>query len=368
MTVFKSLFAAAFIAAVPALGHAKIPPEILSAYKAYSAALDTGQPADVQRTAKAAWTLAEVQIGDSKLTGDLAFNYANYMLGEVEDDQVDAARRSMELTGFYGDDATLMYLERSMTEINLLKRMQKDSATLRAAGQAVDYAEANGFSDSTFLAEALTIRAGILANRGRNDKAGEDAERALKIFETASDGVQSAYSIHANLYRGYVFENREETMDAAMSYQTVMEMTDGLDPAEYSVVGTALGRWIHMRNALVSEGKLDEAEQAGLCKCWPYDKVRNEDVKPVRRNLPVVPRKAVQSGYVVVEFDLTDDGAVTNENVVTAWPNYYEKPALKALSRWEYSPRTPEQTNEDRQALMTTFRFVLMDERGNQIW
>ena len=111
-------------------------------------------------------------------------------------------------------------------------------------------------------------------------------------------------------------------MGAALRYQEVMEMTDGLDPSELSVVGTALGRWIFMRDALSTQDRLEDAEQKGLCQCWPYDKPRNEGVRPVSRTPPKMPREAMQSGFVVVEFDLSDDGRVINEEVITAWPDY----------------------------------------------
>lgn len=61
----------------------------------------------------------------------------------------------------------------------------------------------------------------------------------------------------------------DDYMETDLSYQKVMEATDGLDPAVYPLVGTAQGRWIHMRGSLQAAGELADAEQAGLCQCWP---------------------------------------------------------------------------------------------------
>lgn len=347
---------------------ANVPDDVRKAFNIYKKAEAEGNMERALKAAHTAWKLAETQSGDTKLTGDLAFNYAVQSNPEKEKDQVEAALRSMELVDDYGADAPLVYLERGLLHVTLLKKLSQDFKAMRAAEGLVEYADANGLGNSTFTAEALTIAAGVHGNRGNNQKAAEAAERALKIFEASTDGVASAYSIHANLYRGYAYEGKEDHMQAALSYQEVMEMTDGLDPAEFSVVGMALGRWIYMRSALSNQDRLEEAEQNGLCQCWPYDKPRNESVQPIKRASPDMPREAAQSGYVVVEFDLTDEGEVTNHKVITAWPDYYEEPALDALRKWEYSPRTPEETDEDRKGLITTIRFILLDSSGNNLW
>jgi len=354
--------------AFPFLANANTPPEVLNAYKDYRAAVEAGDPADIRRTAKAAWQLAEASVGDSKLTGDLAFNYANYTQGNVEDEQLDAIDRSMELVSGYGVDAETIYLERGIRKLTILTLLGKSSKRLKVSKHLMEFAEEKGLGSSTFAAEAMTVLAGEYAAQGRTRRAAELSERALSVFEAAEDGIQSAYPIQANLYRGYAFEADDDHMQAALSYQKVMEATDGLDPAVYPLVGTALGRWIHMRGSLQVAGDLEDAEQAGLCQCWPYDKPRNEDVTPIKRVPPVMPRNAVQSGYVVVEFDLTDEGRPTNKRVITSWPDYYEEPALKSLEDWEYSPRTAEQTDQDREDIVTTIRFLLTSQNGKPIW
>jgi pyruvate dehydrogenase E2 component (dihydrolipoamide acetyltransferase) len=53
-------------------------------------------------------------------------------------------------------------------------------------------------------------------------------------------------------------------MEAALSYQKVMETLDGIHPSEHPLAAKALGRWSHMRAVLEREGKLEEAENKGL--------------------------------------------------------------------------------------------------------
>lgn len=368
MFCFKSLLVGVLISSIPLFAQAKTPPEVLKSYKEYRTALQAGDEAAARSAAKKAWQLAEESVGESKLTGDLAYNYANNIRGDVEDDQLEAMDRSMALAKWYGEDAKIIFLERGIRKLALLNVLGKNSKRLRESKTMLDFAEENGLENTTFAAEAMTILAGEYSAKGRNRQAAELSERALKVFAAADDGIQSAYPIQANLYRGYAYEAQENHMQAALSYQSVMEATDGLDPELYPLVGTALGRWIHMRGSLRIAGDLEDAEQAGLCQCWPYDKPRNEDVTPIKRTPPVMPRGAMQSGYVIVEFDLTDEGKPTNERVITSWPEYFEKPALKAISEWEYSPRTAEQKNEDRTDVIVTIRFQLRDSKGRPIW
>ncbi|GLQ20245.1 energy transducer TonB [Algimonas porphyrae] len=358
----------AFVGLPVAAAQAAIPPDVVKAYRAYETAMTEGK-IDVARTAaRIAWERAEAKMGDTKTTGDLANNYASLLTGDVEKEQLKAASRAMELVTDYGADAPLVYLERGIVRLTLLGVFDDNWKRLKEGEDLVEYAEASGLSGSTFTAEIMTMVAGAHAGRGNADKAVDYAERALTVFENATDGIESGYKIRAQLYRGYGHEYEQNYMDAALSYQEVMEATDGLDPEKYPLVGAALGRWIYMRSALYDQGDLDEAEQNGLCQCWPYDKARNESVKPIHRVPPIMPRRAQQSGYVVVEFDLTDDGKPTNKRVVTAWPEYFEKPALKAVEKWQYSPRTADEDMSDRTDIVTTIRFVLSDGSGNTIW
>ncbi|WP_298917521.1 energy transducer TonB [uncultured Algimonas sp.] len=359
-------FALALCLASPSA--AQLPDSVKTSYDAYVAAMKSGDADAVKTSARAAWQAAESTLGDHKSTGDLAFNYAAAQGKPIEKDQIEAVERSMELTDGYGADAPLTYLERGIVHIQLLRHRDKIRRARHAAIKLVDYADENGLSGSTFTGEALTLLAGMHASEGDGERAAEASERALTIFESATDGIRTVQHIHANLYRGYAHESDEDHMSAALRYQTVMEKTDGFDPGTYPVVGTALGRWIHMRGALRDAGRLEEAEEKGLCQCWPYDKPRNENVLPIKRIPPVMPTEARQSGYVVVEFDLTDEGRPTNERVITAWPEYFEKPAMRSLGKWEYSARTPDQTDADRTDILATITFRLLDERGDVIW
>ena len=51
------------------------PESVMNPYKAYNAAIQSGDFKTAIKKGKAAWQAAEKEFGDSKTTGDLAFNY-----------------------------------------------------------------------------------------------------------------------------------------------------------------------------------------------------------------------------------------------------------------------------------------------------
>ena len=102
---------------VPA--YSQIPAEVRNAFKAYQAAEKSGDKDVALKAARNAWQAAETHMGDVRLTGDLAFNYANQPVAKKRDDQFDAVERSMELAAEYGADGPVVYLERAMLQSGL---------------------------------------------------------------------------------------------------------------------------------------------------------------------------------------------------------------------------------------------------------
>ena len=347
---------------------AKTPPEVLKPYKQYRAAVKAGDAELARKHAYVAWQKAEELLGASKTTGDLAQNFADLTFKDKDKRREEAFERSIELASFYGNDAVYMSLQRQINLGAYYRQVNQASKMLKASKNAVQFATANGMSNSTFVGEAYTLMADYYARKGNHNKTHETANSALKVFEAASDGVVTAQPILASLYSGFGNEGQDNTMEAALDYQKVMESIDGKLDQDHPLAAQALGRWSYMRSRLYSEGKLEEAEQKGLCKCWPYDKPRNESLKPIERVPPKMPRKAYRSGYSIVEFDLDDAGKVINPEVLTSWPeDIFEKSTLRALEKWQYTARTAEESDSDRQNLLVTLRYKLTDSSGNLI-
>ena len=80
---------------------------------------------------------------------------------------------------------------------------------------------------------------------------------------------------------------------------------------------------------------------------------------------PRYPRSALRQGiegYVVVEFDVSPDGAVLDPFVIeTDQPGMFERAALRSVRRWAFEPYVHEGVPVTVSDVTTTFRFRLSD-------
>jgi len=350
---------------VAGFANAKTPPEVMIEYKAYRKALKSKDYKTASDHAYNAWRKAEELMGDSETTGSLAQNYGDLGLkAELKYKPVrDAYFRSIELTS---EPEERLAMESAFALF--ASRKKKTGDFKKRFDDIVTFANANNLENSTFLGEIYTIRAETYNQISNKKNLKKHTGKALEIFENSTDGYVSAFPLLAQLYAGYADEYEEDLIPALMNYQIVMENTEQALPENHPFVSKALGRWMLMRSRIKRKGLTKEAEEAGMCECWPYDKPRNESVQPIKRKAGDMPSKAWISGYVIVEFDLEDDGKVKDPRILTSWPpELYDKTALRAMSSWEYSARTSEESDEDRKDIITTMRYMLTDQYGNVI-
>lgn len=365
----KKLFLSFAIAfALTSGAQAKTPTEVLEPYKAYRAELKAGDHKAAMKSAYEAWQKAEELMGDSKTTGDLAVNYADLATKLKGKNVEDAYERSIELASLYTEAAVETRLTREVKYGEYGIKIGKLSKLKKRLKKAVEFAEANGAGMSTYTGELYTMLAQLEVKSGDHDDTEIYADKALNIFAETQDGIVTYHPFMATLYSGYGKEGQKDFVPALMQYQKIMENTEGGLPRDHPFVMRALGRWMTMRNRIKREGLTQEAEAAGMCACWPYDKKRNEAVRPVKRVPGLMPRRAYQSGFAIVEFDLADDGGTLNPRVLEGWPkDMFDKSALAAVKKWEYTPRTSDETDEDRKDIITTMWYRLTDRNGDLI-
>jgi len=371
VSVLSCVLALSFLTSSPV--QAQIPNEVMTSYKAYRTALKDKDAKGALKHAKAAWEAAEEHLGDHKTTGDLAQNYADINSGlTVSDSQIKAMKRAMDLSSFYGADGNETYLQRGVQLLGYYATNAELRRSQKLAKELVSFSKENGLDRTIFYAETLTLHAATYITSRDGEKMKKLTEEAIDVFENPADDYQSAYPIFAHLYKGFGHEYDEEILEAALSYQKVMDSVGKLEYETHPIVGRALGRWSHMRGRLRRTGELDNARAAGLCDCWPYDIERNESVKPLKRTPPRFPgraRRTSVSGFTIVQFDLDDKGNTINPKKIVSWPQgVYEEAALKSLKSWEYSPRVEGETDADRKNLITTIRFNIVDARGNPVY
>ncbi len=89
----------------------------------------------------------------------------------------------------------------------------------------------------------------------------------------------------------------------------------------------------------------------------------DRDAQPMVRIPPRYPdmcqsrAKALEA--VVVEFDVTPEGAVVNTRVVNATNACFERAALRAVERWKYQPKIVDNQAQPRFGVRTQITFQL---------
>lgn len=87
----------------------------------------------------------------------------------------------------------------------------------------------------------------------------------------------------------------------------------------------------------------------------------DSDVQPIVRVPPQYPVRALErgtEGWVLIEFTVTETGAVVEPKIIDAEPaNTFNRAAMRAVVRWKYKPMT-----QDGKAVAWTERVVLTFE------
>ncbi len=348
--------------------HAKLPQEVLKPYKAYSAALKSGDKMAAAKHAQKAWEAAERLIGDSKTTGDLAQNYADIVKYESMKKAGKAYLRAAELA----DTSTPEGVERKLTR--LIAAAQAYTTTqeaIKKAAKPLATAKAliteKGLEGGTFDGEVKTISGLLKYARRYQNEAIELYDEAIAIFDGPKHDLISVYPYAVRLYKGDALAQQDKPIAAALEYQVVMQNMKGALDKDHPFIRKSFHKWLNMRGHIDNNKKNAEAEAAGVCKCWPYDEVRENSVLPILRVPPTMPPSARRSGRTIFKFDLDDAGKVINIEKVRATQTLFVRSARKSLTKWKYEPIEPGDDPSLRKGLVTTIRFKLVDESGRLI-
>jgi len=364
--------------AISGIAHAKTPPEVLKPYKEYRAALKSGDKDKAFKSAKKAWETAEEMLGDHKTTGDLAANYAdiapsneNYSIKDYRS-RMKAHERSIALSQFYKDeDIADIELERHLKRIETGLTLYNGRNGRSKASRKTYFGDMEKALDkynkrgSVFEGdmEVLRVRHHDLTNTPK--KGLEAAERAEVIYSKPST-YTTHYPILLKLYKGNVLKDAKQPIAAALEYQDVMQNLEGKLPADSVLVKTAFTEWVSTRSSLEEDGRLEEAENAGLCQCWPYEEYK-DDIVPLKRIPPIMPRGAKRSGHVVVVFDVDEAGIPFNTRVLSSSEKVFESPAVRSVNKWVYSPIGRGEDSKVRKDVSTRISFKLVDLENNII-
>ncbi|MGJ8563736.1 MAG: hypothetical protein ACSHXY_09300 [Alphaproteobacteria bacterium] len=387
-----------FVSSMSITASAQTPPEVLEAYKAYSAAFADEDYDAALKQGKAAWKIAESKMGDSKTTGDLAFNYGYLAKSQgLAKESMISLERAVELSGIDRDKGAEVRLERSVELISAAENAGDGKAVENYADEALVFAEKKNLASSVFAGEILVHRA-IQCSQSVNrsakrligkptssrlavqmDQRGHvakmekrcaaDAARASEIFASLPVLARPKYIALASKQVGFAFEREQDWLKAALSYQTARQAIESEYGRDNPLAMQLIGRWINARSRLSFEGRLENAKAAGLCDCWPFD-VGESKVRATKRVKPDMPTNAItikSSGVVVLKTDVSDAGAPQNISVVYSWPEgEYDEPAIKAYQQYEFAPKTGSEFSEARNDIVESFSFILYNEDNKE--
>ena len=92
----------------------------------------------------------------------------------------------------------------------------------------------------------------------------------------------------------------------------------------------------------------------------------NSEVTPIVRIEPNYPRKAATlglEGFVILQFDITSSGTVTNISILQASPpQIFNRSATRALQKWKYKPKTTNNKPVMQKGLKVQLDFKLEKE------
>jgi TonB family protein len=90
--------------------------------------------------------------------------------------------------------------------------------------------------------------------------------------------------------------------------------------------------------------------------------IENTDIVPLVRQNPDYRVTALQrgvSGWVRLEFDITDNGAVENVRVVTSTNEVFDETSIAAVQRWRYVPKLENGLPVGRNGEQTVLKFCI---------
>jgi len=291
----------------------------------------------------------------------------------LENRSIKGHARAIKLAYFHGDDTAHMALVRHLERIETsltLAQIKNGKYIEGGKGQyfddmekALDKYERRG---STYEGDMEVLRARHYELRKDHDKALLAAAKAEDLFDNRTDGLSTHYPIMLKLFKGNSLRGIEKPIKAALEYQTVMQNLEDVLPAEHPFVKTAFRQWMLTRSELEDAGRLEEAEQAGLCECWPFENYKNQ-VLPLLRVPPKMPRKAKRSGHVNVMFDIDTSGKPINIRAISSSQSLFEKSAIASVEKWKYHAAMDAPDGQIRKDIVSKISYQLTDGYGKII-
>lgn len=114
-------------------------------------------------------------------------------------------------------------------------------------------------------------------------------------------------------------------------------------------------------------GPISTPPPAGKPKIHPTNfriPVADRDAEPLLIIAPVMPPRAIKSGYCQVKLNVTAQGQPFEIVATSCSQAIFRRPTIKAVQKWKYNPKILDGVAVIRQGVETRITFNLTDERG----
>lgn len=370
------------------------PNEVMEPYKAYNKAYQSEDYLTALEYGKKAWLAAEKQLGDHKTTGDLAFNYGKLasQLGHAKV-AIKPLMRSADLAVLAKENGAMIRLEREVELGTAMLASKQNSKAWKRLDKAREFAGVNKLDDGLFAAELRVHQArilntnanwkakysdGVLASNARlisingampkrtQSRSGQYAQSAIDIFDKYPGIYREDYVAMAYKFVGFAHERDQQWLEAALAYQNAMGVLKKYLELEDEKLITTIYRWSISRSRLLVRMDRDEAMEKGLCACWPFEDDVERIAQPIERKPPKMPSKSFIPGFSFVQFDLDDEGNTMNVRVLRSWPeSVHDNLSLSSVEEWKYEPRTPEETEAQREKFVVVIGYFVNQDSIN---
>lgn len=342
----------------------QIPTDVLKPYKAYKVALEKDDKATALKNAKKAWNKAELLIGDSQTTGNLAQNYADLQRYQNFNEAIKAYERAVELAVEDTEDNKSIKLERLIKLSEMYISTPRHAEAKKYVREAENLIQETNLMKSTFAGE-VKVLAGWLEGAGKDGNkalALSYFDDAIEIFESSSIVYDSVFPYAVHVYKGDVLQNLRKPIEAALEYQLIMQGLKVSLEEDHPFAQMAFNKWMAMRAVIDQHNKTEEALRAGICKCWPYDEmISNNKAMPLKRMPPKVHSSIRKSGHVIFKFDIDETGSPENLEVVSATDKVFIRASKIALKKWKYEPLNAANAIKTRKGHVQRFTFNIHD-------
>ncbi|MEP3655019.1 MAG: energy transducer TonB [Litorimonas sp.] len=345
---------------------AKTPKEVLEPYKAYRAALAEEKKGEAAEFAYDAWQNAEVFLGDSRMTGDLASNFADIAPIQLRgaDARKDVSRayeRSIELAHLVPTVGDEIEIQRRIDFLSWGYARKKRDWPSKTFGLEALSSQLNqfGFDGTTYEADYLSLKAQRFY-RGRKWKNTIDTSRkAIAAYANVEDALPSNLQFVVPVFLAQAFSEKKMPIESALVYQDLIDQLAQQSDKDFRINPVTAAQWLEQRDEALASG----IEDARLTQIKEYTlPIDQSVVRPIISRQPMVPasfRRGSKSGKVKFKFSIDENGYVKAPSIIESTHKILHPDAIKALEGVRFAPNLP---IEKRDSLDYNVTFVLLTE------